>query len=60
MSFFYFFVIRIYNITVAMNKYRDKLADKIRAGYSCRTLFWSYFFILGIILAIILYAIYSQ
>ncbi len=42
-----------------MSSYREKLADKIREGYSCRTLFWTYFFVLGLIAAIILFVIYN-
>ncbi len=37
-----------------MSRYREKLADKIREGYSCRTLFWVYFLFLilvGVIIA---------
>jgi len=37
-----------------MGRYRDKLADRIRDGYSCRTLFWSYFIVLLIIGIIVL------
>ena len=43
-----------------MNRYREKLADKIRRGYSCKTLFWVYFFVFGIIGAIILAAYFGN